>query len=290
MKHVRLIIILCCSWLLTHFGAEAQTQLRFPQASPKSKLIQTVGLTDITIDYNRPSVRGREVWGKMVPYQQIWRTGANEVSKISFSDDIQINHEKVPAGRYAILTLPEDSVNWYVILNRDTTLWGSEGYDPALDVIRLKVSPKQHEYKETLEFSFTDIKTNTANLNLNWENQQLTLQIETEVEQKLMRTIQAALASAKPDDWLIYAQCANYMIQNDINHEQALEWINKSIEIKENFYNNWVKARLLALKREYQEAANLSRRAMQLGQTDANSYKPYASEIERAYQQWKGRR
>ncbi|MCC9167398.1 DUF2911 domain-containing protein [Pontibacter harenae] len=265
-------------------------QLKLPQASPEAVIKQTIGLTDIRIQYHAPSVRGRKIFGNLVPYGTLWRAGANEATVIKFSDDLFLNRERVPAGSYSVFILPESDSVWNVVLNSDTTLWGLEGYSELNDVAYLRVKPKKAPFQETMQFSFSDLSTNTGYLHLRWENSQITLHIETEVEKKALANIQKALAEAKPDDWYIWAQAAEYMLPRKEHHKMALEWINKSIAIKENFFNDWIKARLYALNLEFQMAATLTAKAMQLGNEDPESYKTYAKDIEAAHNDWKKRK
>ncbi|GAB3813758.1 hypothetical protein GCM10028895_06160 [Pontibacter rugosus] len=201
-----------------------------------------------------------------------------------------MNQERVPAGTYSLFILPQNDSLWHIVLNKDTTLWGLEGYNELDDVAYLEVKPKKGPFTETLLYSFSDIGTNKANLNLAWENTKVTLKIETEIEKKALQNINKALSTAAPDDWFIWAQSAEYMLSRKEHHQKALEWINKSISIKDNFYNNWIKAKLYAHNSEFQMAASLSAKAIQLGSTEPESYKTYAQQIETAYSDWKKRK
>lgn len=281
-----IIAVLFCLVL----NQQANAQIKLPQASPAAMVKQTIGLTDITVRYHAPGVKGRQIFGSLVPYGKLWRAGANEATLITFEDDLFLNHERVPAGTYSFFILPENETDWNIVLNKDTTLWGLEGYSELNDVAYLRVTPKKIPFQETLQFAFSDISTNTGTLNLSWENSQVSIRIETEIEKKALANIEKALKVAAPDDWYTWAQAANYLLSRKDQHEKALTYINKSIAIKENFYNNWVKARLYALNREYQVAANLSAKAMQLGPKEPESYQTYAREIETSYQEWKKRR
>ena len=270
------------------FAASAQVVL--PQASPAAMVKQTIGLTDITVEYHAPSVKGRKVFGDLVPYGSLWRAGANEATLITFTDELFLNHERVPAGTYSFFIFPQSDTLWQVVLNKDTGLWGLEGYNELNDVAYLEVRPVKNDYHETMQFSFSDIGTNNGKLNLVWENMKVSLDIETEVEKKALANINEALAKAAPDDWYIWAQCAEYMLPRKEHHQKALEWINKSIAIKDNFFNNWIKAKLYASNNEYEVASNLSAKAIKLGSTEPESYQEYASQIETAYNDWKKRR
>ncbi len=288
MKKYLLHFFLLAAFLT--IGQVATAQLKLPQASPEAYIRQTIGLTDITVRYHAPGVKGRKIFGSLVPYGQLWRAGANEATLITFSDELFLNNERVPAGTYYFYILPENDSTWNVVLNRDTTLWGLEGYNELNDVAYLQVKPKKADFKETMQFSFSDISINKGYLNLNWENTQVSLHIETEIENKAIANIKKALSEAKSDDWYIWAQCAEYLSSKKAYQDQALEWINKSIAIKETFYNNWIKARLYAQNNEYEMAASLTAKAIQLGSSDPESYKTYARDIENAYQDWKKKR
>jgi hypothetical protein len=268
----------------------ARAQVKLPQPSPQSFLKQTIGLTDISVRYHAPGVKGRKVFGGLVPYGKLWRAGANEATLITFTDELFLNHERVPAGTYSFFILPESDSVWNIVLNRDTTLWGLEGYDELQDVAYLRVTPKPVQFHETMQFSFSDIGTNTGFMHLTWENSQISLRIETEIEKKALANIEEALKKAQPDDWYIWAQCADYMVARRELHQRALELVNKSIAIKETFFNNWVKAKLYALNKEYEMAANLSAKAIQLGKAEPESYQTYARDIENAYSSWKKRK
>ncbi|TXK51906.1 DUF2911 domain-containing protein [Pontibacter qinzhouensis] len=286
-KYLLSLLLLLLSVLISE---PVLAQLKLPQASPEAFVKQTIGLTEISIQYHTPSVRGRKIFGNLVPYGTLWRAGANEATLIKFSDDVYLNHERVPAGTYSFFILPENDTDWNIVLNKDTTLWGLEGYNELNDVAYLRVTPQKIDLQETMQFQFSDIGANTGKLHMVWENSRVTVQIETEVEKKAIANIRQALKESGSDDWFIWAQSAEYMIPRKEHHEEALTWINKSIAIKENFYNNWVKARLYAQNQEFQEAANLTAKAMQLGNTEPEAYKVYAREIEAAYTIWKKKR
>lgn len=285
-RHILLILVSLAAFI----SFDVSAQLKLPQASPESFVKQTIGLTDISVSYHAPSVKGRQIFGSLVPFGTMWRAGANEATLIKFTDEIFLNNERVPAGTYSFFLLPKADSTWNIILNRDTTLWGLEGYNELEDVAYLDVTPVKSNFQETMQFQFSDIGPNTGKLNLRWENVTITLNIETEVEKKALANINEALEKAEPDDWYIWAQSAEFMLPRREHHQKALEWINKSIAIKDNFFNNWIKARLYAQNKEYEMAANFTAKAIQLGSSEPDSYKTYAKEIESAYNIWKKRR
>jgi tetratricopeptide (TPR) repeat protein len=264
------------------------SQLRLPQASPKAQVSQTIGLTDVTVNYHTPGVKGREVWGKMVPYGKVWRSGANEATLITFTDSVKVNGQSLQAGTYSLFTLPEAENKWWVIFNKNTKLWGTDGYKAEEDALRVAVTPQASPtLVESLQYSFTHVKVTSATLNLSWEKLILPMTIEVEVFEKALSNLQEDLSQAKADDWASFAQAAQYLIQNNTRHELALAWINKSLRIKENFYNSWLKAQLLAQKEEYEGAVDLTKKAMKLGQNDTKNFSLLSQEMERSMNEWK---
>jgi tetratricopeptide (TPR) repeat protein len=271
-----------------------QAQLALPQASPLAHVSQIVGLTKISVAYHAPGVKGRQIWGKLVPYGQVWRAGANQSTRVRFEDDVLVGGQRVPAGQYAFYALPTDSANAFVIFNRDTARWGTDGYNPQADVFRVPVKMTETPFHETLQYSFSNVRPTSVSLDLAWERRRLTVPIEVEVLPKAVANIRAAAAKASPTDWLLLTQAAEYLVRADTEHELALELVNRAIAIEQNYYNTWVKARLLAQKDEYKTAIQLTRAAMQLGEKtpkDAvpavTAYPVLAPDMKLAVAQWK---
>lgn len=252
-------------------------QLSLPQASPLAKVSQVVGLTEISVTYHAPSVKGRQIWGSLVPYGQVWRSGANQSTRIRFEDDVLIGGQRVPAGQYAFYTLPTDSANAFVILNRDTARWGTDGYNPQADLFRVPVGISAAPFTETLQYSFSNVQPDRIVLDLTWERRRITVPIQVEVLPKAVANIRKATAEARPDDWLLLTQAAEYLVKNDVEHELALSLLNRSIAIQQNYYNTWVKARLLAQKDEYRTAIQLTRTAMELGEKISKAPEPFVA-------------
>ncbi|MBC7447174.1 MAG: DUF2911 domain-containing protein [Hymenobacteraceae bacterium] len=274
-----------------------RAQLALPQASPLAKVSQVVGLTEISVTYHAPGVKGRSIWGKLVPYGQVWRAGANQSTRVRFEDDVLVGGQRIPAGQYAFYALPTDSLNAYVIFNRDTARWGTEGYDPQADVFRVPVTMSAAPFTETLQYNFSNVRPASASLDLAWERRRLSVPIEVQVLPKAVANIRRAVALAKPTDWLLLTQAAEFLVRADAEHEFALELLDRSLAIQKNYYNTWVKARLLAQKDEYKTAIILTRAAMQLGEratkasptppTELTAYPILAPDMRLAVAQWK---
>ncbi|MDU0370108.1 DUF2911 domain-containing protein [Hymenobacter endophyticus] len=263
-------------------------QLPLPQASPRASVSQTFGLTEVTVDYHAPAVRNRTVWGGLVPYDQVWRAGANENTLIRFSTPVLLRGQLVPAGQYSYYVVPHQDRDWELTLNRVTTHWGAEGYDQRDDVIRVPVMPETAPFHENLTYWFSDIKPTGAHLNLTWEKRTLTLLIETEVHKQVLVGIEQVLQQ-KPDDWQLLAQAADYLVQNNIQPERALTWINESLKLQDAAPNNWIKARLLAQQQDFGTAIVYARKAIKLGDKEDTAFKSQLPGMRIALTEWQAK-
>ena len=158
----------------------AQDYLKKLRVSPKAEVMQVVGLTKITISYSRPGVKGRKIWGGLVPYGKVWRGGADEATKITFSTDVKIEGKKLSAGAYSFFVIPAKK-EWIVIFNKVADQWGAFEYNEAEDAIRLKMKPKTAEFEEWLKYEITKTGDFTANINLIWEKQRIVLKLDTKL-------------------------------------------------------------------------------------------------------------
>lgn len=157
------------------------------RVSPRAFITQTIGLTDITISYSRPGVKGRKIWGGLVPYKKVWRAGANEATKLTFSTDVWINGKKFPAGSYGFFIIPYENKAWTIIFNKVADQWGAFEYNEAEDFARFNVKPIQSNYQEWLSYTFDNMKVNTkgknsAEVNLKWDKIKVPFTIVTEVK------------------------------------------------------------------------------------------------------------
>lgn len=234
-------------------------QLDLPRPSPKATVSQTVGLTDVTITYCRPSVKGRVIWGGLVPYDQVWRTGANEATTITFTDDVTIEGTKLPAGTYGLFTIPGKD-DWTVIFNKGAKQWGAYEYKQDQDALRIKVKPKGDEFRELLTLWFPAVSTESATVAISWEK--LTVPFTFKVD-----TVEKVLAAARRaiDDWRLPYRAATFCLDNNVNLAEARGWMDKSIAMKETMYNLAGKARFLALDGKKVDAIALAKKAIAVG-------------------------
>jgi hypothetical protein len=318
-----------------------------PKASPKSKVEQRVGLTDVSITYHRPSVKDRVIFGDVVPFNEVWRAGANEATIISFSDDVELfvsseqnfgpkpakpNMEnpkmkpqsnevmqKLKAGNYALFITPTDSI-WKVHFNTATDSWGSSAYKPENDVLVLEIMPEvfgpknrqpkkgpdgkelpsniksnpmmKRNLTETLTFSFQDLTDSTATITMAWEFTKLSFKVKVDAHKKALENIEKAIKESPKDNlWKVYRNAANYMFQGKHDINQALTWVEKSIELNNtSWFSFWLKAQILAEKGNTSEAKKNAEKALEMGKAEAkknNTKFNYEEQINKAIESWK---
>jgi hypothetical protein len=265
--------------MIPAFYSRIYAQLELPRISQKASVTQTIGLADIIMTYSRPNVKGRVIWGELVPYNQVWRTGADEATTISFGENVQINDYKLSAGKYALFTIPAKD-EWTIILNTVSKQWGAFNYDSTKDALRFKVKPVENRFIESLTIYFSDVSASSAVLNIAWEKIKISFNIQVNTDSLAYRNIKKAVAGNKPDDWVVYAASANYAVDNNVHLEEAMDWIEKSIAIKETFYNYFVKAKLLERKGEKKEAIKLVKKTRDLGKND-KEFRTYIQQVDK---------
>ena len=231
-------------------SAEAQfkngsqpTELNIPRVSQRGSVTQRIGLTDITINYHRPAVGGREIWGKTVPYGKVWRAGANENTTITFSDDVTVEGKPLAAGTYGLHTIP-DKDQWTIIFSKNATSWGSFSYDEKEDALRVNVKPHTGEAFEALTYTFDNVKPDSAMATLRWEKLAVPFQVSVDVKAVVLRSIKNELRSVGGFTWAGYDEAANWCLDNNYNLEEALKWEDTSIQNEARFENWETKSRI----------------------------------------------
>ncbi|HPC84131.1 MAG TPA: DUF2911 domain-containing protein [Thermoanaerobaculaceae bacterium] len=266
MKSIRVPLALAILAAALAAAPPALAQLELPRVSPRATVSQTVGLTDISIAYCRPGVKGRVIWGGLVPYDQVWRTGANEATTITFSDAVKVGGTEVPAGTYGLFTIPGKE-SWTVILNKGAKLWGAYEYKQEEDVLRFAVKPRPAAaHQEWMEFRFEGLSTESAEVVLAWERLEIAIPIQVEVIQRVLASARKAIAEAKVDDWRTPFRAAAFCLDNTVNLDEAGTWIDRSIAAKPTFYNTLAKARWTFARGDKAEAIALARKAIEIGQ------------------------
>lgn len=237
-------------------------QIQMPQASPSAKIAQKIGLTDVTVDYSRPGTKGRKIFGELVPYGEVWRTGANGATILTFSTDVEIDGKTVPQGQYALYSIPGKS-EWTIILSKDTKLWGAIGYDPKNDLMRFEVEPnKLSRVYETFEISFNNMADNGADLSIKWDQTRVDFRIVTEVDAIVMAEIKKLVIDTNSTDPTLLYSAANYYFTNQKDLPLANTWITKSVESDPKYWTMHLKAKIelaLGKKTEALESAQKSK-------------------------------
>jgi len=293
--------------------AQAPPAVRTPRPSPAASVSQTIGVTDITINYSRPAVKGRAIFGDalpeqtakgeatlddqnirpkgavIVPWGHAWRTGANEATQFTVTDDVWINGQKLPAGSYSLHTIPTKT-EWTIIFNSIANQWGSFNYDAAKDTLRVKVKPEWGTHdKEWLEYWIDPINENSAQVNIRWEKVRVPFTVEVkDVKALTLAKARAQVAAAKPDDWRTPLAAANYVLQNPGNGDaaEAERWLEQSIKVKETYQNMSAKARMLAAQGKTAEAIAAGERALVLGK----EAKANTAGFEKTMAEWKAKK
>ena len=260
-------------------SAQEAPKIDFPRPSPNATTKQTVGLTDVTVAYSSPAVRGRTIWSDVVAYDEVWRAGANECTKVTFSTPATIGGKPVPAGTYALFLLPTKT-GWTFILNKDTSLWGNDGYKPAEDVLRVPATVASIPSRERLAYSVLDFTDAGGTLAMEWD----TLRVGVRFELATRTTVLAQVRALKTDDWHPYNRAARYLLDARLEPAYAMELADRSIKLKEQWENVWTKAELLAAAGNPKQAMAMAQRAQELG----NKAKNYpADEVARTMAGWK---
>ena len=266
--------------------ASQAADLKLPRPSQKAQVMQTVGLTDVTINYSRPGVKGRTIWGELVPYDKVWRTGANEATDITFSTDVKVNGQALAAGTYSLHTIPTKS-DWTVIFNKKADQWGSYSYDQKEDALRIQVKTQPHEMTEWMEFSLPNIAVDNATVALDWEKLRIAFDIQVETVEHALASARAAMASLAADDYNTAFRCAAFAFQNNVAPDEARQWIDKSISIKETWLNLRTKADMLAKDGKTAEAIQFGEKAIAVGKADADTPAEEIAKIEKQVAEWK---
>ena len=252
------------------FALSAQAQIETPQPSRAASVTQKIGLTEVTVNYSRPSMKGRRVFGNLVPYGKPWRTGANNATTITFKDVVTIGGTRVEPGEYAMYTIPTAD-NWTVVFNKDTKLGGDvASYKPDMDVARVQVRPEQTGMEmETFTILFTDLTPKSANLALMWERTLVKVPIVSDPDARVMASISEAMkgTDVKPNT---YFTAARYYYDNNKDMKQALEWVNKATAKDARFWMLHTKALIQAANNDYSGAIATAKQSIELARTAGN--------------------
>jgi len=259
--HIQGCILLLTVFLATSLQAQ---DLQMPRPSPDASVSQTIGVSEIAIRYSRPGVKDRVIWGGLVPYDKVWRTGANEATNITTPDDILVEGKKLPAGSYSIATIPGKET-WTIIFNKRDDLWGTFGYRESEDVLRISVKPQPAPFKERLQFTFANLTDTSTDVVFHWEKVKVSFRIEIDTRGIALQRAKTAIS------WRDPLTAATYCLRKNDNLELALRWSEISVLAEKNYWNLRVKARLQEKLGQKEEAIATMSDALGLGEKMDNA-------------------
>jgi tetratricopeptide (TPR) repeat protein len=227
-----------------------------PDVSPHARVTQTVGITEVTLDYHRPGVNGREIWGALVPYGEVWRAGANENTVFEVSTDVAVDGEPLPAGRYGLHMIPTAGA-WTVIFSAMDAAWGSFSYDEAEDALRVTVSPRPADFQERLAYRFDDPTNTSTEVVMHWEEVEVPFTVTVNTPEVVFASMERELRGLPRFFWQGWNQIAGYALQTETRMEDALEWVDRSIALNRNGTNLGTRMALLAALGREDEAEAL---------------------------------
>jgi tetratricopeptide (TPR) repeat protein len=246
--------------------------LALPDASPAATVSQRIGLTDITVRYHRPAVKQRAVWGDLVPYDQVWRAGANENTVVEFSTAVTVGGQALPAGAYGLHVIPAKT-DWTVVLSKDATAWGSFFYDKARDAVRVTVHPAVAAFEEDLSYTFDRPAPTGVTLTLRWEKVALPIAIGVDTPAVVSDSLDRQLRGLPGFFWQSFAQAAAWSARNNANLDRASAWADRAVSMNRNYQTLRARALVLEKKGDATTAASLRQDALAVAtEADINAY------------------
>lgn len=257
MRHTILPGLCGLLFVLHPFATEAQySQLDLPRESQMAWVTQRIGVTDLSVNYSRPSVKGRVIWGEVVPYGEVWRMGANENTIFSCTHDITVEGQALAAGTYGVHAIPGQE-KWTVLFSTDHTAWGSFFHKAANEALRVEVTPRAGTMTEQLTYDLVDVGKDGGTLVMRWEKLEVPVRISVNTHAAVLAYLDEHLHGLKSFAWEVWYEAAHYCHQEGIAPDRAMEWVDKSIARGANFENQTLKARMLEAQGRTAEAAAL---------------------------------
>lgn len=278
----KLIILSTLAFLLACTTSFAQ--IKTPSASPTGKISQEFGLVKMDIEYSRPSTKGRKIFGELVPFGEMWRTGANASTKVTFSDKVKVNGSELAMGTYALYTIPDEK-EWTVIFYKNTNFWGVPGKDFTENDVAVKFMVKPVALKETVEtltFNISNLKNSGADVEMSWELTKLVIPVTVDTDAKVLADIKSQMEGPSATT---YYQAARYYLEEKKDLNVALAWIQMALDKSEKFYMVRTKALILAELGRYKDAIAAAERSTELAKIDSNTDYPRMND--KSIAEWK---
>ena len=244
-------------------------QVNLPKQSQKQEVRQTVGDTTVSIVYSRPNVRGRKVWGGLVPYNEVWRAGADENTTVEFTRDVTVDGKDIPAGKYGFHVLPTEN-EMTLIFSKDNDKWGSFSYRQENDALRLTVKPIKAQFEESLSYSFSDVTVSSAKVSLAWGEIAISFTVDTgDVHSRSLQALRAAISARAGDDIRPMTQGASYVLSFQLKpyYQEAISWLDIALKSRETFALLSSKSRLLAADGMTKDAISVGEKAIAMGKS-----------------------
>ena len=264
MRKPSAFLLLALAIIVAEPAAAQSAILNLPRASQHARVTQRIGLTDITIDYSRPLVRGREIFGGLQGYGQVWRAGANENTTIAFSDPVTIDGQPLDKGVYGVHMIPGEA-SWTIIFSRNSTSWGSFTYDPAEDALRLTVKPQAIPNREALTYDFDSLTPTSAVVSMSWAKVAVHFRVDVDTPNIVERSLKNQLRGRAQFEWQPWMEAANYLLANQLSAEEAAADAEKSIQVEDRFENEITQARALTVLGRGADARAAQEKAIALG-------------------------
>jgi tetratricopeptide (TPR) repeat protein len=268
MHRARLLIIAALMALAGVSQAQTATgetlMLDLPRASQHATVTQRIGITDITINYHRPLANGRQIWGKTVPYDRVWRAGANENTTITFSDPVTIEGQHLDKGTYGLHMIPGQT-QWTVIFSKNSSAWGAFTYKQEEDALRVNVKPQSAELHDALTYDFDDLKADSAAVTMRWEKVAVPFKVAVNVNEIVAASLPTQLRGYPQYYWEGWDDAAGYLLANKINLDEALKFEDQSLNIEERYDNLMTKSKILEAQGKSSEAVAFKTKALEKG-------------------------
>ncbi|NIM12301.1 MAG: DUF2911 domain-containing protein [Candidatus Aminicenantes bacterium] len=288
MRKITTILVGLVFLSMVTSGTLWSQDLKFPRVSQGASISQTIGLTDVTITYHRPGVKGRVIWGGLVPYDKVWRTGANEATTIEFSHDVMVEGNKLTAGTYGLFTIP-GKTEWTFIFSKQSKIWGAMGYKEEEDALRVKVKPADAPHCEWMKFGFADLKEDSAKVILHWEKLMVGFTVNVDTKGMILENIKKTMGRY----WVSPYYAADYAFKGEM-YDKAKEWIDMSVALKQSYWNMLLQAKvykkLAKTKKEVKQAIKILEKAVMLIKDLPERSKQFADEGPKLLEEWKGKK
>lgn len=255
------------TFIFTLVAVVVLAQPELPQKSPTATIKQNVGLSTVEITYSRPGMKGRTIFGELVPYDKLWRTGANKATSITLSSEATIAGKKVPAGSYSLFTVP-GKTQWEIVINKETELWGTGDYKKEDDVVRFKVNAtKLSSNVESFTIDFKNFSNEGCDIVMMWEKTEVSFKVGVDANAQVWANINSEISKVE-GSWKVYVRSAQYAAETKENLDDALEYIEKAMEMggDDSWWAYWVEGQVYAAMKDYKKAQASIKKSIKLGQ------------------------